>query len=343
MGDLIAGAKSIFHSRIRRIVVRAVGIILLAPLRFLSSIGTFSLGSVKGLLAIGLSTLFLIWGCGGSLGTEQQGEQSGAVAGEREKKDEPREPEKLANDKPERNRSRSEPEHQFQPESQKSESEKPERSKPRSSTGTHVYVSRVVDGDTIEVDLRRRTVDVRLIGIDTPETVHPSEPIECFGPAASAFTERSLEGNRVRLEFDVERSDQYGRTLAYVWDEGLLFNRVLVKRGFAQVSTFPPNVKYVGVFTAAQQKARRADRGLWGSCAVANKTAPSSGDRGVANRSGTGGGTRRGGNCDANYKGACIPQYPPDLDCDEISTSGFRSVGSDPHGFDGDGDGVGCE
>jgi endonuclease YncB( thermonuclease family) len=117
---------------------------------------------------------------------------------------------------------------------------------PRPKTdGTNATVSRVVDGDTIETDFRGSIIDIRLIGVDTPETVHPSEPIECYGPAASKFTTRALEGERVRLEFDVERQDRYGRTLAYVWLNGKLFNQRLVRAGFANVSTFPPNVKYV--------------------------------------------------------------------------------------------------
>lgn len=103
-----------------------------------------------------------------------------------------------------------------------------------------VLVTRVVDGDTIEVQ-RGGMIDVRLIGMDTPESVHPSEPVECHGPAAAELTKRSLEGDMVRLELDVERRDRYGRTLAYVWDDARLFNQVLVERGFATVSTYPPN------------------------------------------------------------------------------------------------------
>ena len=113
---------------------------------------------------------------------------------------------------------------------------------------------------------RGRTVDVRLIGIDTPETVDPSQPVGCYGKAASNFTTERLTGERVRLEFDVEHKDRYGRTLAYVWIGGRLFNEVLVQEGFASVSTYPPNVKYVDRFLAAQRVAREHERGLWGEC-----------------------------------------------------------------------------
>jgi micrococcal nuclease len=124
----------------------------------------------------------------------------------------------------------------------------------------------VVDGDTVEVVLDGREIHVRLIGIDTPETVAPGEPVECYGPQASAYTKRSLEGRTVGLEFDVERQDQYGRTLAYVWLGDELFNETLVAEGYALVTTYPPNVKCVERFTAAQRAARRAGRGLWSAC-----------------------------------------------------------------------------
>jgi micrococcal nuclease len=203
-----------------------------------------------------------------------------------------------------------------------------------------VLVTRVVDGDTIEVQ-RGGMIDVRLIGIDTPESVHPSEPVECHGRAAAELTKRSLEGDMVRLELDVERRDRYGRTLAYVWDDARLFNQVLVERGFATVSTYPPNVKYVERFIAAQRRARNADRGLWGACARSEHRGALEDARGSG--AGTPAGREsRGGDCDASYKGACIPSYPPDLDCTDVPQS-FRSAGGDPHGFDGDGDGVACE
>ena len=95
----------------------------------------------------------------------------------------------------------------------------------------------------------------------------PSQPVGCYGKAASHFTTARLTGERVRLTFDVEHKDQYGRTLAYVWIGGRLFNEVLVRQGFASVSTYPPNVKYVDRFLAAQRVAREQERGLWGKCA----------------------------------------------------------------------------
>jgi endonuclease YncB( thermonuclease family) len=198
--------------------------------------------------------------------------------------------------------------------------------------GVAATVTRVVDGDTIEVDFEGKTLDVRLIGIDTPETVDPSEPVGCYGPAASHFTTNEIEGEHVRLEFDVERLDQYERTLAYVWLGDELFNETLVARGFATVTTYPPNVKYVDRFLSAQRDARSHERGLWG--AACNEPEP------VSTGGGGGGGGRE---CDPSYPTVCIPPYPPDLDCDDVPFSFFEVKPPDPHGFDGEGDGVGCE
>ncbi len=123
-------------------------------------------------------------------------------------------------------------------------------------------VERVVDGDTFVLASGER---VRLIGIDTPETVHPSRGVEPYGKQASDFSKSLLAGKRVRLVYDVQVRDRYGRLLAYVYlSDGTFVNAELVKRGFAQVSTYPPNVKHQDTFLALQREARSAQRGLWG-------------------------------------------------------------------------------
>jgi micrococcal nuclease len=122
------------------------------------------------------------------------------------------------------------------------------------------FVARVIDGDTIELG---RGTHVRFIGVDTPEVFFGTE---CFGPEASAFTERHLEGDRVRLEFDVQRRDRYGRTLSWVWDDGRLFNYVLVRKGFARVRIYRPNDRYEGLLRRAEAAAKSENRGLWGRC-----------------------------------------------------------------------------
>ena len=127
-----------------------------------------------------------------------------------------------------------------------------------------VGVERVVDGDTLEVLWRGNLEKVRLIGVDTAESVHPDEQKNTeFGRLAAAYTKEALEGKTVELEFDVQQRDQYGRLLCYVYLDGEMFNERLLEEGMAAVSTWPPNVKYVESFTQAQQRAKEAGAGMW--------------------------------------------------------------------------------
>jgi micrococcal nuclease len=138
----------------------------------------------------------------------------------------------------------------------------------RPGDGTTVRVARVVDGDTIRVELPSGEEAVRYIGIDTPESVKPGAPVECFAKRASAFNERLVEGERVRLVRDVEERDRYGRLLAYVYRarDGLFVNAELVRRGYATVATFPPNVAHEREFLRLSRRARMSGRGLWSQC-----------------------------------------------------------------------------
>jgi len=134
-------------------------------------------------------------------------------------------------------------------------------------TSQTVTVERVVDGDTIEVNPAvSGTEDVRLLGVGRPETVDPNEPVEPYGPEASAFTKRQLEGKRVTLTFDQEKTDQYGRALAYVRisGQGETFNETLLRQGYAQLEIVAPNDSFESSFRQAQDEARQADRGIWG-------------------------------------------------------------------------------
>lgn len=125
-------------------------------------------------------------------------------------------------------------------------------------------VDRVVDGDTIILNIDGVKERVRLIGVDTPESVHPNEEKNVeYGEIATAFTESSLEGRDVKLELDVQERDQYDRLLAYVYIGEEMFNKILLEEGHAMVSTYPPNVKYVEEFTALQKQAREEGKGLW--------------------------------------------------------------------------------
>ncbi len=125
-------------------------------------------------------------------------------------------------------------------------------------------VTRVVDGDTIVVAMAGEENKVRLIGIDTPESVHPDDTRNIpYGKISSEFTRDSLEGQLVYLEYDVEPNDQYGRILAYVWLDGVMFNKTLLTEGHAVLATYPPNVRYVDEFTELQTQARNDGKGLW--------------------------------------------------------------------------------
>jgi micrococcal nuclease len=127
-------------------------------------------------------------------------------------------------------------------------------------------VVRVVDGDTIEARIDGEVEDVRLIGVDTPETVKPGEPVQCFGPRASHFTKQRLEGEQVRLVFGVERRDVYGRVLAYAYLGDRFFNPILLRRGLARTLTIPPNDRFAARFEQLELTAARAGQGLWGAC-----------------------------------------------------------------------------
>jgi len=131
---------------------------------------------------------------------------------------------------------------------------------------TPAHVVQVVDGDTIKVEMGGKIYTVRYIGIDTPETVHPTRPVECYGREASRRNRELVAGKVVGLEKDVSETDRYGRLLRYVWADGLLVNAVLVAEGYAHAVTYPPDVKYADLFRRLERQAREEGRGLWGAC-----------------------------------------------------------------------------
>lgn len=133
-------------------------------------------------------------------------------------------------------------------------------------TAARAFVVRAVDGDTIEARIGERIEDVRYIGVDTPETVKPDTPVQCFGPRASSFNHHLVERHWVRLVFGVERRDIYGRLLAYVHLGRRFVNASLVRRGLARSLTIPPNDRFAPLFRRLELRAARAGRGLWGAC-----------------------------------------------------------------------------
>jgi micrococcal nuclease len=133
-------------------------------------------------------------------------------------------------------------------------------------------VQRVSDGDTFVATVKGRRERVRVIGVDTPESVDPSRPDEPYGQEASDFAKHYLDGETVRLAGDAEPRDRYGRMLAYVWlEDGTFWNALLVAEGYAQQLTIPPNVAYADLFRRLAREARQHDRGLWARANQAGK------------------------------------------------------------------------
>lgn len=125
------------------------------------------------------------------------------------------------------------------------------------------YVNRVIDGDTIEIETGEI---VRYIGIDTPETVHPTKTVQCFGKEASDYNKQLVYNKMVILEKDVSDKDRYGRLLRYVYVGHEMINERLAKEGYARSATFPPDVKYAERFLEAQTHAQTKQLGLWSKC-----------------------------------------------------------------------------
>ena len=135
-----------------------------------------------------------------------------------------------------------------------------------SQSGSWYTVKRVSDGDTFWVDDGSQSgLKVRMIGIDAPESHQTQyEEVQYFGKEAAAYLTGLIRGKKVRLEYDVERKDRYGRTLAYVYlEDGTFVNAEMIKNGYANLMTVPPNVKYVERFTKLQSEARKNRKGLW--------------------------------------------------------------------------------
>ncbi len=239
--------------------------------------------------------------------------------------------------------------------------------------GDLAAVTRIIDGDTIEVEINGQTYRLRYIGMDTPERGDP------FFDEATEANRQLVEGQTVTLVKDVSETDRYGRLLRYVYlADGTFVNAELVKQGFALVATFPPDVAHQSEFTALQEEARNTGAGLWGQTVATNTPQPTSPPlptntsqpvqtatappqpTNTSEAAPTAVSTPEPvptavpvppteppppppSNCDPSYPTVCIPPPPPDLDCGQIPYRNFTVLEPDPHGFDRDNDGVGCE
>jgi micrococcal nuclease len=134
--------------------------------------------------------------------------------------------------------------------------------------GDEGRVVRVVDGDTIEVQIGATRETVRYIGVDTPETKHPAKAVQCYGRQASDLNAQLVAGEQVRLVRDIEQRDRYGRLLAYVYRvrDGLFVNAELARRGYAQPLPIAPDLRYADRFANLARDAREQGRGLWSAC-----------------------------------------------------------------------------
>jgi len=200
-------------------------------------------------------------------------------------------------------------------------------------------VVKVVDGDTLSVNINGKITTLRLIGINTPETVDPRKPVECFGREASAKAHALLDGKRVRLEYDQSQGvlDKYGRTLAYVFlEDGLFFNKYMIAEGYAYEYTYNLPYKYQAEFKQAQKDAEVGEKGLWAPGVCEAKSTPST------------------------SSGQAIPTLPQagsyncssnTYNCTDFSTHAeaqtvFEACGgasNDVHELDREGDGLACE
>ena len=141
--------------------------------------------------------------------------------------------------------------------------EQTEKFPPKSPAEEYYLVKRVIDGDTIELENGER---VRYIGINTSETVDLRKDVQCFGKESASANRELVEGKLVRLEKDISDKDKYGRLLRYVYQGDKFINLELVKNGYAQAYTYPPDVKNSKLFVDAQKIARENKLGLWGEC-----------------------------------------------------------------------------
>ena len=207
-------------------------------------------------------------------------------------------------------------------------------------------VVKVVDGDTIDVSIDGKVERLRLIGIDTPETVDPRKPVECFGVEASNKAKTILLGKKVYLESDNTQGelDKYSRLLRYVFlEDGTNFNLLMIKEGYAHEYTYNLPYKYQSEFKQAQKDAEANKKGLWASGVCEDKVTPTPTPVYIAPTP-----PQTSSQCNPNYSG-CLKKNAGDYDCSGGSGNGpnytgaVQVIGYDEYKLDRDGDGWGCE
>jgi micrococcal nuclease len=198
-------------------------------------------------------------------------------------------------------------------------------------------VTKITDGDTIHVNIDGVDYPVRYIGIDTPEV-----GAKDAAPAAQ-YNSYLVLGKTVTLIKDVSETDRYDRLLRYVFVGNVFVNYELVARGYATSGTWEPDTACDSTFAAAMAAARSKQLGMWAPTSLPATSIPATAlpVAGIPTKTPS---PSLGSNCDAAYPDFCIPSPPPDLDCKDVAPhKRFKVLSPDPHHFDSDGDGVGCE
>lgn len=216
------------------------------------------------------------------------------------------------------------------------------------STQKAYDVVKVIDGDTMDVSIDGKVERLRLIGIDTPETVDPRKPVECFGVEASNKAKKILSGKKVFLESDDTQGelDKYSRLLKYVFlEDGTNFNLLMIKEGYAHEYTYDQPYRYQSEFKQAQKDAEANKKGLWASGACEDKITPAPALTPIYI---TPTPPQIPSQCNSNYSG-CLKQNAGDYDCSGGSGNGpnytgvVQVIGYDEYKLDRDGDGWACE
>lgn len=215
-----------------------------------------------------------------------------------------------------------------------------ETSTPANTQKTYL-VTKVVDGDTLTISKDGLSVTLRLIGIDTPETVHPSKPVECFGTEASNKAKSLLSGKYITLETDDSQGtyDKYQRMLAYVYlPDGTMFNKYMISEGYAYEYTYGTPYKYQSEFKQAQSSAKQNKKGLWAD-GVCEEEAPAPVQTTATTSSSSNINT-------SNYSCSLNIYNCSDFSTHDEAQAVFEACGggsNDVHGLDNDSDGLACE
>ncbi|MFC7321063.1 thermonuclease family protein [Halobacillus campisalis] len=248
----------------------------------------------------------------------------------------------------EKERKEKEAEEKAQAEKEKAEQEAKEKAEAEAAekkkNETNATLTRVIDGDTIEVSMDGKTEDVRLLLIDTPETVHPSEPVQPYGPEATQFVKDTLSGEEVRVKVGSEERDNYGRLLAYVFIDGETIQEKLLEKGLARTAYLYNDLTMLDEFHAAQQKAIDSGKGVWSIDGYAHKDHD------------------HGYHFEEEHEPEPEPEEPsndgllydpfgPDRDCGDFpdhasAQAFFEAAGgpaNDPHDLNRDTDGIACD